>query len=403
MTSVERHEIRYQRRKLKREQKRKEFTKSFINNQNTFGTVSLIKSAKKCKNGTKWKPSVQAYLANVVINSRRSSKSVLNYTWHTKGFHEFDIVERGKPRHIKSVNFEERCIQRSLCDTCITSILSHYLIYDNGATLTEKGTDFALNRFTKHLHDFYKEYGRCGYIFFFDFSQYFANIDIDILKSKVSKYMPDSLHRKMYYQFIDVFKDSGLGLGSQVSQISAVFYANELDHLIKDQLGIKYYARYMDDGYIILDDLDKLKQVIHLIEIKCQELNIILNKKKCQIVPLHKQFRFLKIRFFITKTGKVVRRLDRQVSKKERRKLKKFKFYLDTNLLSFNKVYNMFHGWVYSQKRGKNYNMLKNMIIYFNTTFEHNYITTKPKRSKSMKQYHNIKYLCKICKFTEAA
>lgn len=393
MTSLERHEARYQRRKAKRKRKRIEFAQQYLAND-VFSTLSLVNSYNKCKRGVLWKPSVQAYGANIVINSRQNSKAIHEGTWKTKGFHEFNIVERGKPRHIKSVNVAERCIQRSLCDNCITPILSHYLIYDNGATLKNKGTDFALNRFTKHLRDFYKKYGRDGYILFFDFSQYFANINIKQLEKLTDKYIPDSLHKTMYYQFIDVFQNEGLGLGSQVSQISAVFYANELDHMIKDQLGKKFYARYMDDGYIIEHDLNNLKSLLQKIQNVCDKLGIVLNKKKCQIIPLHKQFKFLKIRFFITETGKVVRRLNRNVQKKERKKLIKFKIYLLENKMALTKIYNMFHSWLYSQKRGKNYHVMKSMTNYYNKTFNECYITKKPKKSKSNKQYHTIKYIC---------
>lgn len=399
MTSSERREARYQRRKKKRQDKRIAFLKQFESIDDVFGTFALIQSAQKCQVGVRWKPGVQAYLANLVINSNKASRQILQGIWKTKGFHEFDIVERGKPRHIKSVIFEERCIQRSLCDNYITPILSHYLIYDNGATLANKGTDFALDRFTKHLRWFYKRHGRNGYIFFFDFSKYFENIDIEKLKSFVSKYIPDGLPRRMYFQFIDVFGDEGLGLGSQVSQISAVFFANALDHLIKDKLGIHCYARYMDDGYIIHHDLEELKQIVNIVVAKCAELGIIINKKKFQIIPLNKPFRFLKIRFFITDTGKVVRRLDKQIIKKEHKKLRKFKEYLLDDRITTTKIYNMFHSWLYSQKRGKNYHILKNMIAYYNNLFD-DYVAVKPKNSRCSKQYHTINY---IYKFTSVA
>ena len=120
---------------------------------------------------------MQAYKANLILNSRENSKAIFLKKWKSKGFHEFDIIERGKPRHIKSVDIGERCIQRSLCDNCITPILSHYLIYDNGATLANKGTDFALNRVTNFLHKYYRKYGLDGYVVLLDFSQYFANIE----------------------------------------------------------------------------------------------------------------------------------------------------------------------------------------------------------------------------------
>lgn len=43
------------------------------------------------------------------------------------------------------------------------------------------------------------------------------------------------------------------------SQFLAILYLNELDHFIKEELKIKYYIRYMDDGLIIHEDKEYLK------------------------------------------------------------------------------------------------------------------------------------------------
>jgi len=77
-------------------------------------------------------------------------------------------------------------------------ILGPHLIYDNGASMKNKGTDFALNRFTKHLHEHYRKYGRNGWIYFFDFSSYFMNIDIDILLNNAQRYIHDERLFNLY-------------------------------------------------------------------------------------------------------------------------------------------------------------------------------------------------------------
>lgn len=57
-----------------------------------------------------------------------------------------------------------------------------------------------------------------------------------------------------YYirQFVNAFDgEYGLGLGSETSQIGAIYYPNPVDRLVKEQYGIHCYSRYMDDSYII--------------------------------------------------------------------------------------------------------------------------------------------------------
>ena len=36
-------------------------------------------------------------------------------------------------------------------------------------------------------------------------------------------------------------------IGTMTSQILAIFYLNDFDHYIKEELKIKYYVRYQDD------------------------------------------------------------------------------------------------------------------------------------------------------------
>ena len=96
----------------------------------------------------------------------------------TKGFVEFDTIERGKLRHIRSVHYSERVVQRSTCDNALVPVLSRSLIYDNGACLAGKGVDRSLDRLTAHLQQFYRANGfsNMGWAVIFDFSGYFDNI-----------------------------------------------------------------------------------------------------------------------------------------------------------------------------------------------------------------------------------
>ena len=66
--------------------------------------------------------------------------------------------------------------------------------------------------------------------------------------------------------FIDCFKGGkGLGLGSEISQICAIYYPNRLDHTIKEKYRIHGYGRYMDDFYVINDDIETLKNILNII------------------------------------------------------------------------------------------------------------------------------------------
>ena len=386
MTSEERHKNRYIRRKVRRDAKAKEMAEKYSDFDDIFGFHALLDAYKNCKKGVMCKSSTQAYKANLLVNTADTARRLKEGTWKSRGFHEFDIIERGKPRHIKSVHISERVIQRSLCDNCLIPILRRSMIYDNGASLEGKGTDFALERITCHIQRYCRKYGRTGGIYLFDFSNYFGNIQNYPLTQKVRKKIFEEKVLKYYEKFIFAFGEKGLGLGSQVSQISAIYYPNNIDHFIKDQLSVKFYGRYMDDGYIIHHDLKELRRIADAFEKKCEESGIILNKKKCRIIKLHKQFKFLKIRFFVTKSGKVVKRISREAVTKERNRLRKFKGFLTEGKMTLDEICKSFHAWLRSQKRGKSYHIKRNMIRYFNDLYREEGVQFVPNNYRGRKK-----------------
>jgi len=63
------------------------------------------------------------------------------------------------------------------------------------------------------------------------------------------------------------------------SQIFAIFYLNDIDHYIKENLKIKYYIRYQDDMILIHHDKEYLKYCLKEIEKELNKLDLKINKK----------------------------------------------------------------------------------------------------------------------------
>lgn len=355
MNSKERKEARYQRRREKRLAKRKKFIDSLGTYEDIFSYKNLYDSFHYCKQGVLWKPSIQSYQANLPTNIYELYSELRKCAYRTKGFKEFRICERGKMRNIKSVHISERCVQRCFCDHYLVPLLSKNLIYDNGASLKGKGTDFALNRIKIHLRNHYKKYNNSGYILLYDFSNYFGNINHDILYSMVDELIADEKLRKLYHQFVDAFTDTGLGLGSQISQVSAVAFPNIIDHTFKDKMGVNGYGRYMDDGYIISNDLQFLKECEKVLYDLCNKLDIQINEKKIRIIKLTHTFTFLKKRITLTSTGKVIVRLSRKTLYSTRRRLKKLKILMGEGKISYENVKLAYLSWRGSVVKYKNY------------------------------------------------
>lgn len=369
MTSKERKEERYQRRKFRREFSRKIRSYEHTSFNDIFGLNALLESFKKCSRTNKWKTSVKKYGSKILINCSTASKKLSNNIYKPKKCRNFTLCERGHVRFVQSLHISDMMIQGSLRDNCLYPIIKSYLIYDNGACLSNKGTTFALKRFVRHLKYHTQKYGLNGYIYFFDFKSYFENIDRTILYKMINEIVFDKTMISYLKLFSSQLGETGLGLGSSISQICAIFYPNKIDHFLKDKLGIKCYGRYMDDGYIIHNDLEKLKNIIKMFENKCREYGIKLNKNKCQIVKLTSNFKFLKVRFFLTDKCKIIRRPNKKSNVIERRRLKKFKSLIKEGTITFKDALLYFHSWICSRKLSRCYNSNFSMIKYFNSMF----------------------------------
>jgi len=284
----------------------------------------------KSKSGVEWKESVQKYGIYELAHIQELSKALKYHTYRQKPFYEFDINERGKQRHIKSLHISDRVLQRALCDQILTPELQKYLIYDNGASVKGKGIEFSRRRLKIHLTRYYKKHGRDGYILLIDFSKYFDNIRHDKLLEMIAGKINDEEVIALLRHLIMTFDTAGntgrsVGIGSQISQIAGIFYPARIDNYCKIVRSVKYYGRYMDDTYIIHNDKQYLRDLLHDIQQICDELGIIINKKKTQIVKLSNGFTFLKMRYLITDTGKIIVIPCKAGITRERRKLRKLK------------------------------------------------------------------------------
>lgn len=284
MTSEERREARYQRRVQKRQARCLALSKSCGDFEDVFSYDNLYQSGHICCRGVAWKSSTQMYRFNLVTNTAATRRALLDGTYKSRGFIEFDLYDRGKMRHIRSIHISERVVQRTLCDKAVNPCLKPSFIYDNGASTQNKGITFALNRLTCHLQRHYRKHGHEGYVLLFAFSDHFAEAQHWPVRMELERRIHDERTRALANECLDNFGSIGYGLGSQISQTAALMLPNPLDHFIKEQLQIKSYARYMDDG-----------------------------------------FKLLQVRFKLLETGKVLRKMSYESIKKMRRKLKKFR------------------------------------------------------------------------------
>ena len=371
MTSEERRKGRRERRIARREEKRKA---SFVPFEAVVDPDNLHKAFKRSRKEVAWKESVQRYEMNLFRNLNETVRKLLAGEDVTKGFVEFDLWERGRLRHIKSVHISERVVQKCLCTEVLIPAIVPTLIYDNSATVKDKGLHFAVRRLVCHLSKFYRKnnFSNDGYCLSIDFSKYFDRVRHDLLFEMQGEIIRDERTMKILMDFVKPFGDGvSLGLGSEVSQISAIFYpSGKLDHFVKEKLRIKYYGRYMDDLYIIHKSREFLVGCLEKIKAKCAELGIMINEKKTRIIKLSDGIRFLKGVYSLAGSGKIVHRALPASRKLIRRKLVKFMRFYRAGKMQFPDIRCSYQSWRGNYlKRYNAYHTVRRMDGFFNRLF----------------------------------
>lgn len=337
--------------------------------ESVFTFPNLLYSAEECMKGVRWKHSIQSFEINMLAWCSNLHYQIHSEVYKSKGFTEFYINERGKTRFIQSVHISERVVQKTLTEYGLKPILTPSLIYDNGASLEGKGTDFAILRFREHLRWHYVRYGLKGGILIGDFHDFFHSIDHEILLFMLwKKISDDRLYNAVKYFVSCFFGDKGIGLGSEISQICAIFYPNKLDHVIKEKFRIHGYGRYMDDFYVISEDVGRLKEILKTIKETAKELKLTLNENKTVIYQFKNfpVFTFLKCRTSITDTGKIIMRNVPKNYKSKRHLIKKQSDMLKDGMIDMDYALRSYQTWEqYALHRKQAYKSAQNMRKYF--------------------------------------
>lgn len=379
MTSEERRERRYQRRRARREAKALETAGRTWEEVMSFG--NLVKAGRACCAGTRWKTSTINFENNLLGESFDTWETLRDGKRRFRGFHSFCTVEHGKMRHIDALPIKERATQKCLCANLLTESYSRSFIYDNSASLKDKGMDFALERLKKQLQAHYRKYGTEGGIYQFDFKGYFGSLPHDEIKRRGRKRIRDERLYALFCDLVDDFqkmktadreaeRPHGVGLGSEVSQIIALDYASPIDHYLKDVRGIKGMGRYMDDGHVISHSLEELRDIDRCLHEMAPELGLALSDKKCVITPFrHHSFLYLKMRVTLEESGKVTMKLSRKSIRAIRRKLDIFRGWLDAGRMDFEDVAQSYQSWRAHARRCNSYDTLQAMDERFAKLF----------------------------------
>lgn len=374
--------------------------------ENIYNANALFDGFMKSRQGVDWKESVQKYEANLLLNILHTRNELMADSYVPRPMTEFRLNERGHTRQIKAQHISDRVVQRSLNDNVLVPKVRPMLIYDNGASLKDKGLDFARRRFEVHLRNAHKEYGGEAYILLMDFTKYYDNVRHKEALEMFSKVLEDDeLHflSRCFDEFaVDVsymsdgeyaacmdvpfnalayaetprhertgkrFMRKSLGIGNQSAQVTGIFYPHAIDNYCKTVKGLRYYGRYMDDTYIIMQDKAELIALYGKIRSMCAALGIFINEKKTHIYKISGWLTWLKINYRLKPSGGLVRKVHSSTFRRERRKLKRFHESCKAGRMSYQHIKQCYKSWRGTYKRYDSGAKLRKLDNYFKKLF----------------------------------
>lgn len=208
---------------------------------------------------------------------------LINKSYKVSDYRIQVIDDKGKERKLMKLQYyPDRIIQWAIM-LQLEPIFMKTFCYHTCASLPGRGIDRAWKLMQKYLQD--KKGTK--YCLKIDVRKFYDNINHELLKKKLRKKIKDDNVLWLLDTIIDSYPgDVGVPIGSYLSQYFANFYLSDFDHYLKEDMGIKYFVRYMDDCVI----LSYAKPVLHT----------VLDSIK---VFLHRELLALKRNYQIFSTG----------------------------------------------------------------------------------------------------
>ena len=340
-----------------------------INKEDIIGVDALHESMRKCSKGVRWKGTVAYYRHHWTDEIQKLSDELHDGSYKERKAKFFTVTEP-KRREIMSIHFRDRVYQRSLNDVAIYPQVSKSFIHDNFACQKGKGTEPARDRLKEFLQRHYRKHGTDGYVLKIDIKGYYPNMNHEFAEGLFQTYVDPETYQMARDVLHRLPGEVGYNPGSQIVQIVGITALDKIDHFIKEQLGIKFYIRYMDDFILIHQDKEYLSYCLEEIEKKLSLQEMKCSWEKTFIKPITTPIKVLGFIYRLTPTGKVVILADPAKVKHERKKIVRMKALVDKGELTKHDVDVHFKAFKASARYGNSHNLIYRLNRWYESLWK---------------------------------
>ena len=300
----------------------------------------------EARSGKRKKVSTAQYEANALACTEKLSRILASKTYIPGKFETFYVYEP-KKRLVQAPAFVDKVVLHAVTDNILYEAVTKSFIRDNYASQKGKGTHDGLMRLKQFMVDYYRQYGTAeGWVLKCDVHHFFASIDHDKLKVKLKVLLDRRGADPQIYELLCIYIDTtaGLPLGYQTSQLLALLFLDEFDHIVKEKYGVKKYGRYMDDFLAIHPSKEFLKNLLADFRVFMGSYGLELNEKT-GIFPLRNGIDFLGFHSYLTETGGVVQKLRKDGIDRIKKNIKIWRVEYPAGNITKEKILEKFGSW----------------------------------------------------------
>lgn len=224
---------------------------------------------------------VVEFVANFNANILQIQDELINLTYKTSAYTTFIIFEP-KPRLIYKLPFRDRVVQWAIMLVIEPIWLSNFTA-DTYSCIKGRGIHPLLHKLRQDLR---KDVEGTRYCLKLDIRKFYPSISHEILKQVIRRKIKDPKLLQLLDGIIDSTEGTGVPIGNYLSQFFANLYLSELDHLLKEDLHLKYYYRFADDMVILSSDKEELHGVLVYMNDYLNSHRALDIKKNYQIFPV---------------------------------------------------------------------------------------------------------------------
>lgn len=240
---------------------------------------NLRLAAYNAARGKRKRDEVTAFFAGLDANLEQLRRELTGKRYRTSPYDVF-IKYEGKRREIYKLPFRDRVVHWAIMQV-LEPIWTPQFTADTHACIKGRGMHSLLRKLREDLRN---DPEGTAYCLKLDVRKFYPSIDHDKMKAVVRRKIkdPDVLW------LLDGIIDSapGVPIGNYISQYFANLYLSELDHLLKEEAGVRYYYRYADDMVLLAGDKPTLHGWLVLINDWLNEERRVDLKSNYQVFPV---------------------------------------------------------------------------------------------------------------------